>query len=316
MTITAQQLEARRSKIGSSDAAAILGVDPYRTAYDVWLEKTGRHTPEIGNKKTWLGDQCEQVCRQAVSEYLGRPVVQATGTVVSRVCDRLAANLDGAVERFAKGCEIVEAKSGWHGGSSQWGDAGTDRIPGHVQVQVHHQLLCNESDIAYVARLFGTYGGGLDAAVYEVYADSELTRLLVEKLPAFWDKYVATDTPPPITEPISNQTEDYFGSLTRSPVVCNLDDDLVAQFAEVKARKKAAEDEERRIRKMILAMAGEADTVQDAAGFSLKIATYPGRTTIDRDRLRSEYPEVHEQVQVIGDPYPVLRVQKKKEVDA
>ena len=42
MTITEKQLAARDSGLGSSEIAAILGRDPWRTAWDVWAVKTGR----------------------------------------------------------------------------------------------------------------------------------------------------------------------------------------------------------------------------------------------------------------------------------
>jgi putative phage-type endonuclease len=39
-------LAERRRGIGSSDAAAILGVNPYKSAYAVWAEKTGLVGPD------------------------------------------------------------------------------------------------------------------------------------------------------------------------------------------------------------------------------------------------------------------------------
>ena len=39
--LTPEQLERRRSSIGASDVAAILGLDPYRTGLDIWLQKRG-----------------------------------------------------------------------------------------------------------------------------------------------------------------------------------------------------------------------------------------------------------------------------------
>jgi len=36
------QWESRTKSIGGSDCAAILGKSPYKSAYDVWLEKTGK----------------------------------------------------------------------------------------------------------------------------------------------------------------------------------------------------------------------------------------------------------------------------------
>ena len=35
-------LAARRSGIGGSDIAAICGLSPYQTPYDVWLDKLGQ----------------------------------------------------------------------------------------------------------------------------------------------------------------------------------------------------------------------------------------------------------------------------------
>ena len=46
MPATETQLEQRRSRLGSSDIAAILGVDTHKNAYDVWLDKTGKLIPE------------------------------------------------------------------------------------------------------------------------------------------------------------------------------------------------------------------------------------------------------------------------------
>ena len=42
MPITDEQRERRKTRLGSTDIAAILGVDHFRTAYDVYLEKTDK----------------------------------------------------------------------------------------------------------------------------------------------------------------------------------------------------------------------------------------------------------------------------------
>jgi len=41
MALTTEQREIRRRYLGSSDIAAIFGMSPWKSAYDVWLEKTG-----------------------------------------------------------------------------------------------------------------------------------------------------------------------------------------------------------------------------------------------------------------------------------
>ena len=37
-----QWLQVRQQGIGSSDAAAAVGLNPYKSALELWLEKTGR----------------------------------------------------------------------------------------------------------------------------------------------------------------------------------------------------------------------------------------------------------------------------------
>lgn len=51
----------RRGGLGASDLPAILGLDPYRSEHDVWLEKTGQAPAFAGNAKTRWGHRLEQV---------------------------------------------------------------------------------------------------------------------------------------------------------------------------------------------------------------------------------------------------------------
>ncbi len=56
-------LEERRKSIGGSDAAALVGMNPYVTPYMLWADKTGRLPPKEDNeamrqgrdlKRMWL----------------------------------------------------------------------------------------------------------------------------------------------------------------------------------------------------------------------------------------------------------------------
>lgn len=48
-------LQARVNRIGGSDASAIVGLNPYKTNIDLYMEKTGQITPEdycsLGRRK-------------------------------------------------------------------------------------------------------------------------------------------------------------------------------------------------------------------------------------------------------------------------
>lgn len=49
----------RNETIGSSEIAAVLGLDPHRTPYDVWLTKTGQQAEFSGNEATRRGNILE-----------------------------------------------------------------------------------------------------------------------------------------------------------------------------------------------------------------------------------------------------------------
>ena len=47
-------LKARQGRIGGSDAAAILGMNPYKTNVQLWEEKTGRRQHEDISEKPYV----------------------------------------------------------------------------------------------------------------------------------------------------------------------------------------------------------------------------------------------------------------------
>ena len=63
MPITEKQRQRRRDHLGASDMAAVMGVSPYRNAWTIWAEKTGRleeHDPEWSFQVDAQQEQAEQ----------------------------------------------------------------------------------------------------------------------------------------------------------------------------------------------------------------------------------------------------------------
>ena len=69
--ITSEYKLARKRYIGSSDMAAILGLSPYATAHDVFLEKTGRVEDDPGNENTELGNRFEGALVEFCCDQIG-----------------------------------------------------------------------------------------------------------------------------------------------------------------------------------------------------------------------------------------------------
>lgn len=188
--ITDKQKLSRASGIGSSEIAAICGVDPWRNAYDVWAEKTGRVDGCEENQAMRLGTALEPTILKLASEELGDRVVRPSSCFVG--CKPyMRANIDGMLGSAKRGSPIVEAKS--TGVVDGWGQPMTAEVPDRVMLQVTWQMMCSSSDLAYVACLAAKFG--LSFSMYRVEWDIHLAEQLAAKAEAFW-QCVERDTPP------------------------------------------------------------------------------------------------------------------------
>lgn len=181
----------RSKHITASDAAAALGLSPYRTAFEVWAEKTGRLDPEsVDTEATRWGSRLEPIVLAEAADRLGCKI---TGTQVWRTLGNIGATLDAETDQPS----IIEAKTAGIVGRSDrddWGEEGTDQIPPHYVVQAQTQLLVTGLDIAWVPVLIGARG----FRVYRVERDAEACELLREQLESFWCGNVLADVPPAI----------------------------------------------------------------------------------------------------------------------
>ena len=67
-------LSKRLKGIGGSDAGSILGFNPYKSAYTLWCEKTGRIHNDIDNESMRLGRDLEDYVAQRFTEATGKKV--------------------------------------------------------------------------------------------------------------------------------------------------------------------------------------------------------------------------------------------------
>ena len=70
-------LQVRKGGIGSSDAASAVGLCPYRSQLELWMEKTGRspgYQPAALDDPTYWGTQLEPLVASAYAERTGRKV--------------------------------------------------------------------------------------------------------------------------------------------------------------------------------------------------------------------------------------------------
>ena len=252
MAITATQKTKRINHIGSSDAAAILGLDPYKTPGDVLLAKTGQVEEFEGNERTWIGTQLEPALRAMAAERLGCKVVAPTATYVHSA-GLLAANIDGQIEKAARGQPIVEIKT--TGNAAEWGEPGSDDVPDRIIIQIHHQMICSDAKEAHVVRLLADRGLKFD--VYHIRRDDAMAEEMIEYLSTWWGKYIVNGDPLP---PDSAPSLDVAKRRAREPGKCvQLDPALVKVWRDANEKFKEAKEAEETAKAAVVAALSDAE---------------------------------------------------------
>lgn len=187
MDLTPEQVAKRARAIGSSDAAAAIGLNPYQSAVELWLEKTGQAPPFEGNAPTKWGKILEAPVRQEYAEQTGRVVRLPPETLVMPGYPMIVCHPDGVTDDT----RLYEGKTARF--PDGWGEPGTDDIPEHYLVQVQHALMVTHFAIADVAVLIG----GQDFRVYTIPASPDLQTAILDAELEFW-KHVESGTRPAI----------------------------------------------------------------------------------------------------------------------
>lgn len=180
--LTKKQLMERKKSIGGSDVAAILGFSPWKTALDVYLEKTTNKIIEnninVDDPRYW-GSIHEESIIKAYEIKTGNEV-KKIDTIYDKDIDFLSANLDG----FTSNRIVIEAKSS--STTKGWGEEGTDQIPPYYLCQVAHYSRIADSSHAEIPVLF--FGNKLK--IYRYERNIDLEEKIKNKLIDFWTNNV------------------------------------------------------------------------------------------------------------------------------
>jgi putative phage-type endonuclease len=191
VSLTAEQSRIRRSGVTGTDLPALLGLSPFATPFDVWLEKMGRAEPKEQTEDMERGVFLEAGARDWYRHRTGALRVDEPGTVVSRRNPLIIATPDGlALQR--DGWRVLEIKM--PGNDVGWGEPGTDAVPDYYVPQALWQLAATEHGTCDV---FAVLKG--KPRLYHVTRDLEIEGLLIETAERFWRDHVVTGKPPEVT---------------------------------------------------------------------------------------------------------------------
>ncbi|WP_337521066.1 lambda-exonuclease family protein, partial [Mitsuokella jalaludinii] len=143
-------LKMRTQGIGGSDAGTIVGLNPWKSKYELWLEKTGQVVPEdISNREpVYWGNRLEDIVAQEFTRQTGKKV-RRHGMVQDEAHPFLFANVDRMVAGEKAGLECKTANgfkaSLWEG----------DEVPASYYCQCQHYMLVTGLPVWYIACLVG-----------------------------------------------------------------------------------------------------------------------------------------------------------------
>ncbi len=297
--LTAEQKQQRRLSIGSSDVSALLGVSPWKTAYDLWLDKTGR-VPDV-EESAWTetGSWLEPAVLSKFEMEYG-PIERAK--LVVRPELNLAVNVDAVLLATN---EPVEAKTAGLFGplSPEWGEAGTEGVPVQYIVQAHAHMIAMDAKLCYVPALLTGHG----FTVYKVKRSDKLTGIILRSIEKFWNDHVLKDVPPDNSKPtpdIIKMTRRVPGKVAIIPAV------LKEEYDAAKSEHTAAEKRYKEAVAAIRAMDPDAEAF-DFLDDAKWITDYEqGRMNLDAKALEATHPEIYQRF-ARESRYRVMRVSKR-----
>jgi putative phage-type endonuclease len=186
-------LTVRKGGIGSSDAASAVGLNPYKSQLELWMEKTGRDAnlpkvdPKDQSSPMYWGTLLESIVAAHYTMRSGHKVRRINAVLQHPTEPWMLANLDREVLGTPE-VQILECKTAGINGARLWKEG----VPEYVQLQVMHQLAVTGKQTADVAVLIC----GQELQIHRIERDEGMIAKLVELERQFW-QYVETDTPPP-----------------------------------------------------------------------------------------------------------------------
>lgn len=284
-----QWLEIRRQGIGGSDAAAILGLNPYSSAFSVYLDKLGLVPPQDETEAMWLGTKLEPIIAERFSEQTGMAVQRRNAIYQHPEFPWMLANIDRWIVGKNAGLEIKTTNML---NRTKFEDG---EIPPSYYVQCVHYMAVTGADEWYLAVAV------LNKAfhVFHVERNEEEITSLIEAERRFWEEHVMKQIPPApdgsdrAGELLKNLYPRAKGESSAELVPLFGIEQNLERLQEIDAEVKALENEADAIKQSIQLQIGEAEGGR-ANGYTIWWKNQ-SRTSLDTTRLKKENPEIYNQ---------------------
>jgi putative phage-type endonuclease len=287
---TEEWLSWRRRGITGSDVGAICGVDKYKSAIAVYLEKTGQAVEREDNEAMHFGRLLEEVVADEFSRRTGYKLQRRNAILQHPEKEWVLGNIDRLILDAERGNGVLEIKTASEYVRKEWEEGD---IPEAYQLQLQWYL--------YITGLtwgaFAVLIGGNTFRYHIVERDDELIYLAVQICEHFWHHHVLARIPP-----LPDGSETTAELLTRmypegeadsTTVLPDEAEELIAQWEQAERDIQEAEQRKRKAENHLKALIGRHEIgLTPAHRVTWKNIA---RRTVDVKALKEKRPDIYKQ---------------------
>lgn len=227
--------ELRAKHIGGSDVAALFGLSPFTSRWQLWMEKAGKIAPEdlSDNKAVQAGTFLESGIANWAAHRWTMDISKVNHYYTVDDCPGMGASFDYITADGAP----MEIK--WSARGHGWHYAGEEILeaPENYLMQVQHQLACTTSDHAWLVALIDD-----EPRRMKIPRNENIIDAIKSEISTFWSSIHEGEEPPIDFDKDVSALTKLMGTLPKSDIT--LDDGDALLFADYKLAK---EDEKKAI---------------------------------------------------------------------
>ena len=277
-------LRCRKQGLGGSDAGAVCGLNPYRTAIQVYQDKTTDEIEDIDNEAMRQGREFEDYVARRFMEATGKKVRKANFMYYDEEHPFMLADVDRMIVGENAGLECKTASPYM---AEKWADG---KIPLSYQIQCLHYMSVCKADAWYIAVLIY----GREFKCYKIERDEEMLADLIQIEKDFWENHVLKKVLPKPDGPelADSVIAEYFKKSREETVALTGFDEKLNRRQELSEMIESMGTEKRQIEQELKLFMGEAELAESG---QYRISWKPvSSQRLDEKRLKEERPEVYE----------------------
>lgn len=296
-----QWLELRRSGIGGSDAATIVGMNPYSSKLTLYADKKGILPEKEDSEAMRLGRDLEDYVAQRFAEETGKKIKRSGYMWRHPMYEFILANID---REIVGEDAFLECKTTMN---YERHDYDSGAIPLNYYCQCMHYMAVTGCEKAYLAVL--VFGKGF--YWFEIKRDEDEINALIDNEVEWWQSYVLQDRPP-----LADGSDSSMDTLSKLHPRCDGNttqiagmDNAMRSYMELGDAIKRLQEQQNEVKAQLCQTLGNS-SVGIGRDYSFSWKTQSTRR-LNAKRLQADHPEIYEEYAEATESR-VFRVKKNK----